>query len=125
MHFLSSITIKNFKSIQGFTFLLTNYTPLVGYNNAGKSNILEAIKWLLNKNSLNNSCFNNINEQIEISGRVEGITEEILNQLPVAQKNSIEPYIVDEKLDIKRIQLTPSVSVKSINLEIKKINEEE
>lgn len=122
MHILSSITIKNFKSIKNFTFLLTSYTPLVGYNNAGKSNILEAIKWLLNKSSLDESFFNNANEAIEISGRIEGINEEILNQLPQAQRNSIAPYIVDEKLDIKRIQQIPSIAVKNINLEVKKID---
>lgn len=123
MHILSSITIKNFKSIKDFTFLLTEYTPLVGYNNAGKSNILEAIKWLLNKSSLDNTFFNNTDMPIEISGRVEGISEEILSRLPTAQRNSISPYIIDEKLDIKRVQPTPSVPVKNINLEVKKIDE--
>ncbi|MFA6192037.1 MAG: AAA family ATPase [Sulfurimonas sp.] len=68
MHFISSITIKNFKSIREETFPLTLYTPLVGYNNAGKSNILEAIQWLLNKSSLSEKYFNNIDESIEISG---------------------------------------------------------
>lgn len=125
MHILSSITIKNFKSIKDFTFLLTSYTPLVGYNNAGKSNILEAIKWLLNKSSLDDSYFNNINEAIEVSGRIEGINEELLNQLPQAQRNSIMPYIIDEQLDIKRVQQTPSIAVRNINLEVKKINETE
>lgn len=125
MHILSSITIKNFKSIKDFTFLLTSYTPLVGYNNAGKSNILEAIKWLLNKSSLDDSYFNNINEAVEVSGRIEGINEELLNQLPQAQRNSIMPYIIDEQLDIKRVQQTPSIAVRNINLEVKKINETE
>ncbi|NBL00047.1 MAG: ATP-dependent endonuclease [Erysipelotrichia bacterium] len=125
MHILSSITIKNFKSVKDFTFLLTSYTPLVGYNNAGKSNILEAIKWLLNKSSLDDSYFNNINEAVEVSGRIEGINEELLNQLPQAQRNSIMPYIIDEQLDIKRVQQTPSIAVRNINLEVKKINETE
>lgn len=123
MHIISSITIKNFKSIKDFTFLLTEYTPLVGYNNAGKSNILEAIKWLLNKSSLDNTFFNNTDMPIEISGRIEGISEEILSRLPAAQRSSIAPYIIDEKLDIKRVQPTPSVPVKNINLEVKKIDE--
>lgn len=58
---------------------------------------------------------------IEISGRIEGISEEILSRLPAAQRSSIAPYIIDEKLDIKRVQLTPSVPVKNINLEVKKL----
>ncbi len=125
MHFISSVTIKNFKSVKDYTFPLTNYTPFVGYNNAGKSNILEAIKWLLSKSSLDKTSFYNDNEAIEVHGRIEGISEEILDQLPVAQKNSIQPYIIDEKLDIKRTQATPSVSVRNINLDIKKIDEED
>jgi len=118
MHYISSITIKNFKSVREETFQLTNYTPLVGYNNAGKSNILEAIKWLLNKSSLAENCFNNIEEPIEINGYIEGITEEILNQLPTAQRNSIQPYIVDNRLGIKRTQEIPSVSVRLINIDV-------
>ena len=44
-HILTEINISNFKSISSESFELTEFTPLVGYNNAGKSNILEAIKW--------------------------------------------------------------------------------
>lgn len=118
MHFISSITIKNFKSIREETFPLTSYTPLVGYNNAGKSNILEAIQWLLNKSSLTEKHFNIITEPVEINGFIEGITEDILNQLPTAQRNSIQPYIINDRLGIKRTQEIPSVSVRLINIDV-------
>jgi putative ATP-dependent endonuclease of OLD family len=58
-HILSEITIRNFKSIRNETLELSAFTPLVGYNNAGKSNILEAIKWLLRSTALNETAFNN------------------------------------------------------------------
>lgn len=125
MHLITKIKIKNFKSIKECSLELTNYTPLVGYNNAGKSNILKALKWLLAKSSLDESYFNDKTEAIVVEGRIEGITEEILNLLTQAQKNSIEPYIVEQKLDIKRVQSSPSISAKYINLEVKRINEEE
>ncbi len=125
MHLITSISIKNFKSIQDFTFALTNYTPMVGYNNAGKSNILEALKWLLAKSSLDKSYFYDIENELIVEGRIEGITEDILNQLPNAQKNSIEPYIVDQKLDIRRVQPEPSAPARNINIDVKKIDDTE
>ena len=45
---IKSITIKNFRSI-GNTFILPNqFNVLVGQNNHGKSNFLEAIEWFYN-----------------------------------------------------------------------------
>lgn len=51
-HQLSKVTIKNYKSCRETELKLLSYTPLVGYNNAGKSNALSAIQWLLRKSSL-------------------------------------------------------------------------
>lgn len=39
-HLLSQIKIENYKSVISENFELSSYTPLVGYNNAGKSNLL-------------------------------------------------------------------------------------
>ncbi|MDK2593534.1 AAA family ATPase [Pseudoalteromonas obscura] len=46
-HFIQKLNINNFKSCKEFETELTACTPMVGYNNAGKSNVLEAIEWLL------------------------------------------------------------------------------
>ena len=48
-HIISYLKVKNFKSIKEESFELANYTALVGYNNAGKSNIIESLQWLLKK----------------------------------------------------------------------------
>jgi predicted ATP-dependent endonuclease of OLD family len=45
---LSKIKIENFRSIKDLEFEVPNLCVLVGENNTGKSNILEAIDWLLN-----------------------------------------------------------------------------
>ena len=118
MHYISRITIKNYKSIVNAEFLLSSYTALVGYNNAGKSNILEAIKWLISKSSLPQGCFNNTEHAIEITGDIEGINEEILDQLPDKHRNSIKPYINEQRLEIRRKQTEPSQSVKNINIQV-------
>lgn len=115
-HTLSEITIKNFKSIKSETFELSPFTPLVGYNNAGKSNILESIKWLLRKTGLAESAFNNKGQEVEISGRISGITEGILSQLAGNQRTAVEPFLSANSIYIKRIQATPLTSTAQIKL---------
>jgi hypothetical protein len=116
---LSEITIKNFKSIVDGTFELASFTPLVGYNNAGKSNILEAIKWLLRSNSLSENGFHNVARSVEMEGKISGITAIILEQLPENQQSAIKPYLIDETLQIKRTQQQPNSGVRGIVLQIR------
>jgi len=44
MHHLTDISIRNFRSCQKVDLALSYCTPIVGYNNAGKSNIMAAIE---------------------------------------------------------------------------------
>ncbi len=119
-HFLSELKIKNFKSIQDETFELFTFTPLVGYNNAGKSNILGSIKWLLRKSSLSETDFNNITHPVEIEGRISGISATILGQLPSNHKSAITPFLFVDSLYIKRVQLSPNIATAQIRLYVKK-----
>ena len=57
MHKISEVIIRNFKSCRDTTLLLSEFTPLVGYNNAGKSNCLSAIQWLIRRASLSDKIF--------------------------------------------------------------------
>ena len=115
-HIISKIHIENFKSIRNQEFELSDFTPLVGYNNAGKSNILEAIKWVLRKSSLSASYFNNITQPITIVAQIEGITIDILNNIEQTHRTRIEPFLQNETLTIKRIQETPGQTVAQIKL---------
>ncbi|WP_026709185.1 ATP-dependent nuclease [Flavobacterium frigidarium] len=115
-HIISNIHIKNFKSIKNQEFELSNFTPLVGYNNAGKSNILEAIKWVLRKSSLSTSCFNDITQPITMIAKIEGITIDILDNIEQTHRARIEPFLQNEILTIKRIQETPGQGVAQIKL---------
>lgn len=117
-HIISKIHIVNFKSIVDQEFELSNFTPLVGYNNAGKSNILEAIKWVLRKTSLSATCFNNIDQPITITASIEGISAEILDNIDEGHKARIEPFLENDKITIKRIQETPGQSVAQIKLQV-------
>ena len=115
-HIISKIHIENFKSIKNQEFELSNFTPLVGYNNAGKSNILEAIKWVLRKTSLNSSCFNNQTQQIVVIATIEGISIDILDNIDQSHRARIEPFLQNEILTIKRIQEAPGQTVAQIKL---------
>ena len=115
-HIISNIHVENFKSIRNQEFELSNFTPLVGYNNAGKSNILEAIKWVLRKSSLSTSCFNDITQPITMIAKIEGITIDILDNIEQTHRARIEPFLQNETLTIKRIQETPGQGVAQIKL---------
>jgi putative ATP-dependent endonuclease of OLD family len=118
-HILSSVKITNFKSIIDHEFELSSYTPLVGYNNAGKTNILSAIKWLLRKSSLNGDCFHDPKTLVSVEGVISGIDNNLLNNLPDNHKNAIQPFIDNEKLHIKRIQNAPNDTAANIKIFIK------
>lgn len=118
-HILSEITIRNFKSIRNETFELSAFTPLVGYNNAGKSNMLEAIKWLLRKTALSDSSFHDTALPVEMEGVISGITQAILDQLPENQRTAIQPFLFGDSLSIKRVQPQPNVGVAQIRLLVK------
>jgi putative ATP-dependent endonuclease of OLD family len=118
-HLLAEIAIRNFKSIVDESFELSAFTPLVGYNNAGKSNMLEAIKWLLRKSAMAETAFYDSTQAVEIEGKISGISATILGQLPENQRASIEPYLFTDSLYIKRIQAQPSIPVGQIRLMVK------
>lgn len=50
--YITKLEINNYLSCKKTELELSPFTSLVGYNNAGKSNILSAVKWLLEKRTL-------------------------------------------------------------------------
>ena len=119
MHTLSEITLNNFRSCDEATFPLSGFTPLVGYNNGGKSNILDSIRWLLKSSALAKKDFYDSEKPVVVSGVISGITEELLNNLIEKHRNRIEPYCTDGILRIRRIQPSPGGSAKNIILEVR------
>jgi len=117
-HRLDNVSICNYKSCEEANIPLSGFTPLVGYNNAGKSNILSAIRWLLRRTSLTASDFYNPEEPVIVEGVISGITDDLLGNLEEKHKNSIEPYLSDQALKLRRIQNAPADSVKKIVLEV-------
>lgn len=103
---LTTISIKNFRSCKFTEINLRPYTAFIGYNNAGKSNIILAIKWLLDGSLLNEADMYDPLKPVEVQGTIVGITEDILTLLNDENKKKIEPFIIDGTLKISRKQET-------------------
>lgn len=117
-HKISNVVIKNFKSVIDAEFKLSSFTPLVGYNNAGKSNCLSAIQWLLKKSSLPEKDFFDTTQPIEVIATIEGVTQALLDSMPPRQKSSIGKYIQNETLKIRRFQAIPSEKTADIKISV-------
>ncbi|MGK0446639.1 MAG: putative ATP-dependent endonuclease of OLD family [Polaribacter sp.] len=117
-HLLTNIKIENFKSVKLIEFELSGYSPLVGYNNAGKSNILEAIKWVLRKSILKSTDFNNGAKPVIITAQIDGISETILDNINADHRKKIKPFLDSESMTIRRTQPTPNSTAAQIKLEV-------
>lgn len=124
-HEIKSLTIKNYCSCKDLTVNLSRYTSLVGYNNAGKSNIIEAMYWLLKKSTLSEAKFNDLTEAVIVEATVGGINDDLLALLAPNHKKAIEPYLVDGCLKVRRRQPEPNCKATQIVFEIKKNNEDD
>ena len=117
-HKLTYLKIENFKSIKSIELDLENYSPLVGYNNAGKSNILEAIQWILRKNKLKSSDFNDPESAVIMTATIDGISEGILDNINPTHRTRIEPYLKNGKLKVRRKQLVPDAAAGQFRFEV-------
>lgn len=115
---LEMVEIRNYKSCKETKIQLEQFTPLIGYNNSGKSNIISAIQWLLRKSVLDEGSFNDTERPLEVIGRVVGVSEEALSVLTAEQQQRIRPYIDNEVLTIKRVQPSPGGKAADIKLHV-------
>lgn len=125
MHQISKMKIENYKSIIDGEFPLSPYTPLVGYNNAGKTNILHALGWAIKKSSLAASDFFNPDNPVVVTVEISGITADVLDSLADNHRARIEPIVRDGEVSIRRTQLKPDAKIGDIRLEVLKMNDAE
>lgn len=118
MHRLAKIEITNFRSCRQASLLLDDFTPIVGYNNAGKSNILTAIEWLIESSALAATDFYEPAQPLRITGIVAGISQPLLDAMPANQKNAITPYLVNGDLTLRRTMAQPG-NAASAKLEVR------
>lgn len=117
-HYIQRLVISNFRSCKALDVTLTSFVPLVGYNNAGKSNILSALEWVLKNRLLNEGDFYDQSNPIEVEATVVGVSEDILDLLGDDHRGKIEPYVVDGVLKIKRIQPVGAAKATDVQLHV-------
>lgn len=120
MHTLNEIRICNFRSCRQVTLPLADCTPIVGYNNAGKSNLLDAVEWFISGKALKSSDFFDTGIALLVAGCITGLDESHLENLAEKHRTKIEPYITGGRLWLRRIQPFPDAKRSDINLEVLK-----
>jgi putative ATP-dependent endonuclease of OLD family len=119
MHHIAEMEIHNFRSCKKSSFLLEAFTPLVGYNNAGKSNILKCIDALVTAKGLSVNNFFDPEKPIEIIALLKGLKDEALDHLTTQQKSSLIPYIEEGCLNIRFLQEQPGTGKNAVVLGIR------
>jgi putative ATP-dependent endonuclease of OLD family len=110
MHSLTYIKISNFRSCLSTELSINEFTPIVGYNNAGKSTILSAIEWLLAPTALTCADFNVSDQPLLVEGKVVGIVDAILDAMPNNHAQAIRPYLADGEIRIRRKMPIPGTA---------------
>lgn len=112
---LEKVKINNFCSCQSVELALDDYSPIVGYNNSGKSNILKAINWLLKKSTLPQSVFFDPNVEITVEGEISDVN---LQLLPPNQQQAVAQYLNNNLLKFRRRQDTPQTTAAQIKIDV-------
>lgn len=110
MHKIDWVRIRNFRSCLDTKVLLENYSPLVGPNNAGKSNILKALKWCLRPSGLLDKDFTDPTLKVSVTAKINGVTQQLLDSLEENHRASISPYVRGDAFYIRMEQSTPGSS---------------
>jgi len=83
---------------------LKNYNVMVGYNNAGKSNVLNALSWLIKGARFSEDSFHDTNQAVWVEGVITGVDQTLLDGLFQPHATALQNYIKNEEIRIKRIQ---------------------
>ena len=112
---LSEVVINNFCSCETVAVPLSNFNPIVGYNNSGKSNILRAISWLLRKSVLPSHMFYDASSAVTVEGVIENVNIQLL---PSNQQQSVGAYLDGGSLKFRRRQNSPGCPVGQLKIDV-------
>ncbi|CAB3693459.1 hypothetical protein LMG24238_03237 [Paraburkholderia sediminicola] len=117
---LDEVKITNFKGLQNVSFRPTAFACLVGENNAGKSSVLQAIVYALNRPAqLPENLFYDPATPVEFTLRFVDVTVRDLARLAPEHRDRIVPivingvltlivrYVLGQKVDVRVIRLFP------------------
>lgn len=119
MQSLTEISIRNFRSCRDLPSVpLADFTPIVGYNNAGKSNVLAAIRWVLRRSVLEREDFFDPSEAVWVDAVITGIDATALSLLEERHALRIRPFLDNGCLRIRRLQPSPRCNPGEIRLKV-------
>ena len=120
MQIISKLSVYNFKSCREIEDIeLGDYSPLVGYNNAGKSNLLSALHWILKPTVLPETAFFDAALPVRVEATIDGVAQTVIDLLSDSHKARIAPFIKNETICIRREQPRPDCSKSDIKLQIR------
>lgn len=99
---LSEIEISNFKGLNSEVFKPKSFSCLVGENNAGKSTVLQALVYALNRpKSIPISMFYDEDSPIVFKLKFEEVVQGDLNRLKPEHRVKMEPLVYGGELTLK------------------------
>lgn len=118
MRSVSRVDIDNFRSCQHLVVDFQRFTPIVGPNNAGKSNIIRALKWCISPEVLKLDDFHHAADgnPVQVTMVLNGITDAVLDRMPENQRKAVALRLDNERLTIRRAQAAPGGSKRDIKL---------
>jgi putative ATP-dependent endonuclease of the OLD family len=112
---LEEVVINNYCSCHALILPLSDFNPIIGYNNSGKSNILRAIAWLLRKSVLPAHCFGDLNSPVTVEGIISTVN---IDLLPANQQAQVAPYIAGGRLRFRRRQDAPNATAAQVKIDV-------
>jgi len=115
---LSQLTLNNFRSVKEETFRFQSLSVLIGQNNTGKTNVLDAISILLEGTSkdVTREEFFDRNNDFLIEGKFSGVRE-YLDILDQRHRPRIEERIDDEgSITVRRVGNSAGLTLSPIQI---------
>jgi putative ATP-dependent endonuclease of OLD family len=107
---ITHIAVKNYKSIKKADLPISDFVCIVGENNSGKSTLIQAFLLFIKGTKLSPSDFHNKDEDILITAKIAGITDEVLEKLDPKHRIEISPYISSSEISLARRYSTDGTS---------------
>lgn len=101
---LAHIKIKNFQAHSNTQLPLAQLGCLIGENNAGKSSVLHAIRYVLEDKKIGAEDFRNPELPVSVELKLEGIDEEDLRRMDETHRDRVREMVQNGELTIVRTQ---------------------
>src|SRR5690349_4118086 len=99
---IKHLHVQNFRALKDVDIPLSQFACIVGENNAGKSSLLQAVRYALEGGPMPATNYHDESQPIRIALTFGGIEHADLERLAVEHRQRIESVIVDGQLTLVR-----------------------